>query len=90
MENESSDVQTFFESQNLNSTAFTELSTLMTDLGGDEVEIVEYFEILFNNTDAISLLVASVGTESSAQEAVIDALEGNAEVYFLFIIIIKL
>ena len=80
MENESSDVQTFFESQNLNSTAFTELSTIMNDLGGDEVELVEYFEILFNNTEATSLLATSVGADSAAQEAVIDALEGNNEV----------
>ena len=59
----------------------------MTDLGGDEVEIVEYFEILFNNTEAISLLVASVGSDSTAQEAVIDSLEGNTEVCLLFNIV---
>lgn len=64
----------------MNSTAFTELSTLMNDLGGDEVELVEYFEILFNNTEATSLLATSVGADSAAQEAVIDALEGNNEV----------
>ena len=52
----------------------------MNDLGGDEVELVEYFEILFSNTEATSLLAASVGADSAAQEAVIDALEGNNEV----------
>ena len=52
----------------------------MNDLGGDEVELVEYFEILFNNTEATSLLATSVGADSAAQETVIDALEGNNEV----------
>ena len=65
---------------NLNSTAFAELGTVMGGLGGDEAELPDYFQLLFNSTEATALLVASVGSDSAAQQAVTDALDGNTEV----------
>ena len=41
LQTESSDVQSFFESMNLNSTAFAELGAVMGGLGGDEAELQE-------------------------------------------------
>ena len=80
LQTESSDVQSFFESMNLNSTAFAELGTVMGGLGGDEAELQDYFQLLFNSTEATALLVASVGSDGAAQQAVTDALDGNTEV----------
>ena len=40
----------------------------MSSLGADDVEIDEYFDILFNNTEATSLLVESVGSDADAQQ----------------------
>ena len=65
---------------NLNSTAFAELGTVMGGLGGDEAELQDYFQLLFNSSEATGLLVASVGSDSAAQQAVTDALDGNTEV----------
>ena len=80
LQTESSDVQSFFESMNLNSTAFAELGTVMGGLGGDEAELQDYFQLLFTSSEATALLVASVGSDSAAQQAVTDALDGNTEV----------
>lgn len=80
LQTESSDVQSFFESMNLNSTAFAELGAVMGGLGGDEAELQDYFQLLFNSSEATALLVASVGSDGAAQQAVTDALEGNNEV----------
>ena len=80
LQTESSDVQSFFESMNLNSTAFAELGTVMGGLGGDEAELQDYFQLLFNSSEATALLVASVGSDGAAQQAVTDALEENNEV----------
>ena len=80
LQTESSDVQSFFESMNLNSTAFAELGTVMGGLGGDEAELQDYFQLLFTSTEATALLVASVGSDGAAQQAVTDALDGNTEV----------
>ena len=80
LQTESSDVQSFFESMNLNSTAFAELGTVMGGLGGDEAELQDYFQLLFNSSEATALLVASVGSDGAAQQAVTDALDGNTEV----------
>ena len=80
LQTESSDVQSFFESMNLNSTAFAELGTVMGGLGGDEAELQDYFQLLFNSIEATALLVASVGSDGAAQQAVTDALEENNEV----------
>ena len=52
----------------------------MSDLGGDDVELEEYFSLLFNNSEAVTLLANSVRADSDAQKAVIDALETNTEV----------
>ena len=40
----------------------------MSSLGADDVDIDEYFDILFNNTEATSLLVESVGSDADAQQ----------------------
>ena len=80
LQTESSDVQSFFESMNLNSTAFAELGTVMGGLGGDEAELQDYFQLLFTSSEATALLVASVGSDGAAQQAVTDALDGNTEV----------
>ena len=80
LQTESSDVQSFFESMNLNSTAFAELGAVMGGLGGDEAELQDYFQLLFNSSEATALLVASVGSDGAAQQAVTDALEENNEV----------
>ena len=79
LDNEVSDVTSFLDSQGLNSTAFSELGALMTDLEADEVELEDYFNILFNSSEATNLLAASTGTNAEAQQAVIDALEGDME-----------
>ena len=86
LENEGSEVTSFLESQGLNSTAFSELGDLMTGLEADEVELEDYFNILFNSSEATDLLAASTGANAEAQQAVIDALEGDTEVsvHFLF------
>ena len=65
---------------NLNSTAFAELGTVMGGLGGDEAELQDYFQLLFTSSEATALLVASVGSDGAAQQAVTDALDGNTEV----------
>ena len=70
----------FLEEMNLNVTAFDSLGSLMSSLGGDDVELEEYFSLLFNNSEAVSLLALSVGGDSEAQQAVIDSLETNSEV----------
>ena len=51
----------------------------MTDLEADEVELEDYFNILFNSSEATNLLAASTGANAEAQQAVIDALEGDTE-----------
>ena len=79
LDNEVSDVTSFLDSQGLNSTAFSELGTLMTDLEADEVELEDYFNILFNSSEATNLLAASTGANAEAQQAVIDALDGDTE-----------
>ena len=84
LENEGTEVTTFLESQGLNSTAFSELGALMTDLEADELELEDYFNILFNSSEATDLLAASTGANAEAQQAVIDALEGNTEVSLHF------
>ena len=65
---------------NLDVSAFDSLGTLMSSLGGDDVELEEYFSLLFNNSQAVSLLAQSVGPDPDAQQAVIDSLETNTEV----------
>ena len=85
LENEGSEVTSFLESQGLNSTAFSELGDLMTGLEADEVELEDYFNILFNSSEATDLLAASTGANAEAQQAVIDALEGDTEVSFHFL-----
>ena len=65
---------------NLDVSAFDSLGSLMSSLGGDDVELEEYFSLLFNNSEAVSLLAQSVGPDSDAQQAVIDSLEANTEV----------
>ena len=75
---------TFLESQGLNSTAFSELGALMTDLEADDVELEAYFNILFNSSEATDLLAASTGANAEAQQAVIDALEADTEVSLSF------
>ena len=77
-ENES--VTAFLEEMNLNVSAFDSLGSLMSSLGGDDVELEEYFSLLFNNSQAVSLLAQSVGPDPDAQQAVIDSLETNTEV----------
>ena len=67
---------------NLDVSAFDSLGSLMSSLGGDDVELEEYFSLLFNNSEAVSLLAQSVGPDSDAQQAVIDSLETNTEVIF--------
>ena len=79
LDNEVSDVTSFLDSQGLNSSAFSELGTLMTDLEADEVELEDYFNILFNSSEATNLLAASTGANAEAQQAVIDALEDDTE-----------
>ena len=85
LENEGSEVTSFLESQGLNSTAFSELGDLMTGLEADEVELEDYFNILFNSSEATDLLAASTGANAEAQQAVIDALEADTEVSFYFL-----
>ena len=80
LNNEGSDVTAFLVSQGLNSTAFTELGSLMSDLDADEAELEEYFNILFNSSEATELLASSVGSEAAAQQAVMDALDGDTAV----------
>ena len=87
LNDESSSVSSFFQSVNLNSSSFLELGDLMTDLGGDEVELDEYFSILFNNTQATELLAISVGSNLEAKQNVIDALEGDQKVSILLSIV---
>ena len=82
-ENES--VTAFLEEMNLNVTAFDSLGSLMSSLGGDDVELEEYFSLLFNNSQAVSLLAQSVGPDPDAQQAVIDSLETNTEVLMNYI-----
>ena len=65
---------------NLDVSSFDSLGSLMSSLGGDDVELEEYFSLLFNNSEAVTLLAHSVRADSDAQEAVIDALETNTEV----------
>ena len=77
---ENASVTDFLEEMNLNVTAFDSLGSLMSSLGGDDVELEEYFSLLFNNSEAVSLLALSVGGDSQAQQAVIDSLETNSEV----------
>ena len=57
----------------------------MTGLEADEVELEDYFNILFNSSEATDLLAASTGANAEAQQAVIDALEGDTEVSFHFL-----
>ena len=71
---------------NLDVSAFDSLGSLMSSLGGDDVELEEYFSLLFNNSEAVSLLAQSVGPDSDAQQAVIDSLETNTEVIFTTIV----
>ena len=80
LNDESSSVSTFFESMNLNSSAFLELGDRMSDLGADDVELEEYFNILFNDTQASELLAASVGSNTESHQNIIDALEGDQQV----------
>merc|ERR1711971_1161205 len=85
LDNEGSDVTAFLDSQGLNSTAFTELGALMEDLeGDDDLELEDYFNILFNSSEATDLLATSTGADAEAQQAVIDALEGDAEAIAIF------
>ena len=65
---------------NLDVSSFDSLGSLMSSLGGDDVELEEYFSLLFNNSEAVTLLANSVRADSDAQKAVIDALETNTEV----------
>ena len=83
IDEESTAVSSFFQSLNLNSSAFSELDDLMSSLGADDVELEEYFTILFTNTQAVDLLAASVGDDADAQQDVIDALDGNQQVWSL-------
>ena len=57
----------------------------MSRLGADDSNLEEYIIILFSNQDAKDLLVASVGTDYDAQQAVFDAIGDNmmAKVAFL-------
>ena len=68
---------------NLDVSAFDSLGSLMSSLGGDDVELEEYFSLLFNNSQAVSLLAQSVGPDPDAQQAVIDSLETNTEVMII-------
>ena len=83
IDEESTAVSSFFQSLNLNSSAFSELDDLMSSLGADDVELEEYFTILFTNTQAVDLLAATVGDDADAQQDVIDALDGNQQVWSL-------
>ena len=80
LENEGSDVATFLDSQGLNSTAFTELGALMSDLDAEDAELEDYFNILFNSSEATDLIATSTGASAEAQQAVVDALDGDTEV----------
>ena len=77
---ENASVTAFLEEMNLDVSAFDSLGSLMSSLGGDDVELEEYFSLLFNNSEAVSLLAQSVGPDPDAQQAVIDSLEDNTEV----------
>ena len=82
MEAENASVTSFLEDMNLNVSAFDSLGSLMSTLGGDDVELEEYFSLLFNNSEAVSLLALSVGPDHEAQQAVIESLESNTEVSY--------
>ena len=56
-------------------------SFLIAPVFGPLLDLLEeYFSLLFNNSEAVSLLALSVGGDSQAQQAVIDSLETNSEV----------
>ena len=69
-----------------NSTAFEDLTDLMSRLGADDATLEDYIIILFNSQDAIDLLVASVGTDSDAQQSVFDAIGDNIDAKATFLI----
>ena len=52
----------------------------MDDLEGDNLELEDYFNVLFNSSEATDLLATSTGANAEGQQAVIDALEGDTEV----------
>ena len=59
----------------------------MEDLeGDDDLELEDYFNILFNSSEATDLLATSTGANAEAQQAVIDALEGDTEVSSHFLL----
>ena len=69
-----------------NSTAFDSLTELMTRLGADDVSLEYYIIILFNNSEAVDLLVASVGSDADAQQAVFDAIGDNTDAQVTFLL----
>ena len=58
----------------------------MDDLEGDDLELEDYFNVLFNSSAATDLLATSTGANAEAQQAVIDALEGDTEVRSQFLV----
>ena len=52
----------------------------MSSLDADDLELEEYFDVLFNSTEAVLLLVSSVESDSDAQQAVMDVIANNTQV----------
>ena len=52
----------------------------MSSLDADDLELEEYFDVLFNSTEALTLLVSSVQSDSEAQQAVLDVIANNTQV----------
>ena len=55
-------------------------SVVMSSLDADDLELEEYFDVLFNSTEAVLLLVSSVESDSDAQQAVMDVIANNTQV----------
>ena len=55
-------------------------SVVMSSLDADDLELEEYFDVLFNSTEAVLLLVSSVESDSDAQQAVVDVIANNTQV----------
>ena len=58
----------------------------MSRLGADDATLEDYIIILFNSQEAIDLLVASVGTDSDAQQSVFDAIGDNTDAKVTFLL----
>ena len=69
-----------------NQTAFDDFIDLMSRLGAADVSIDEYMIILFNNSEAVDLLVAAVGTNVDGQQAIFDAIGNNTDAQLTFLL----